>query len=325
MSGADLKRRNTVVEEAEATLIQEATNSNTKLKQKKSLKERLSDIGSQIYNAEYREFLERDSKAWFKLALFYFIFYLLLAGFFILLLLILYAIIDLKEPTYYNVDSVMNSRNRVNPGMGFRPQPDPESELIHYNPNDPKKITYSLDIFLSNYEKNKEANFTGAHGTKVSFNYEEIIKNTPCSKENNYGYNTPHPCVVVKLNRIFGWLPKYGNAPYNLSKLDGEKKYYVYVSCNGETSTDRDNIGAIDYYSTYPNSEVGGIEFKYFPYRNQPGYLSPLVFVHFKELKPNTLYNIDCKAYAKNIDNSDRVNKRGMTKFQIFVEQNKQN
>ena len=83
MSGADLKRRNTVVEEAEATLIQEATNSNTKLKQKKSLKERLSDIGSQIYNAEYREFLERDSKAWFKLALFYFIFYLLLAGFFI--------------------------------------------------------------------------------------------------------------------------------------------------------------------------------------------------------------------------------------------------
>src|SRR5580693_10641881 len=30
----------------------------------------------------------------------------------------------------------------------------------------------------------------------------------PCSKTKNYGYNKGRACVVIKLNRIFGWIPE---------------------------------------------------------------------------------------------------------------------
>ena len=82
---------------------------------------------------------------------------------------------------------------------------------------------------------------------------------------------------------------------------------------------DIDNIKEIEYYSSLSSRKVGGIDFKYYPYTNQPDYISPLVFVHFKTISANTLINVECKAYAGNIDNVDRLNQRGMTKFSLFV------
>lgn len=61
------------------------------------------------------------------------------------------------------------------------------------------------------------------------------------------------------------------------------------------------------------------IETKYYPFYNQPGYQSPFVMVHFKEPKLNTLIYIECKAWAKNIQH-DRLNKRGLTSFELFIE-----
>ena len=127
--------------------------------------------------------------------------------------------------------------------------------------------------------------------------------------------------MIVKLNRIFGWTPKWdAENTYNLNIDKKEsKEAAVYINCRGDGGVDRDNIKEIVYYSAINSTKVGGIPFKYFPYRNQESYLSPLVFVHFKEIATNTLINIECKAYAKNIDNSDKINLRGMVKFQLFV------
>lgn len=88
---------------------------------KKTLRESLSEICKEVYSSEYREFLGRDAKAWFKLSLFYFIFYLCLAVFFILLLMIFFYTIDSKTPNYFFKESVMHFRG-INPGLGFRPQ-----------------------------------------------------------------------------------------------------------------------------------------------------------------------------------------------------------
>lgn len=274
----------------------------------------------EIYNSEYREFLSRDAMAWCKLSLFYTIFYTLLAGFFLLSLFIFYQTIDQKKPTYYNKDSVMHFKV-VNPGMGFRPQIDPESDLIHVNMSNWKTTYEYLDLFMQKYEQNKNKTFTGAHGRQVAYDYEKIINETPCSRSKNYGYSSGTPCVAVKLNRIYGWLPifeKKQKLPYNISKVTTTDKF-VYVACTGENGYDRENMGPIEYYSSYPNQDIGGINFKYFPYRNQPNYLSQLVFVHFKSITRNTLINIECKAYASNIDNVERMHKRGMAKFQLFV------
>jgi len=84
--------------------------------------------------------------------------------------------------------------------------------------------------------------------------------------------------------------------------------------------SDRDQIKKLEYYSGLSSNKLGGINFKYYPYMNQENYLSPLVFVHFKEISTNTLISIVCRAYAGNIDNADKLNQRGMVKFQLYVE-----
>jgi len=50
----------------------------------------------------------------------------------------------------------------------------------------------------------------------------------------------------------------------------------VWVSCTGENPHDRENIGEINYYP-----KEHGFPGFYYPYENIPGYLSPVVAVHF--------------------------------------------
>ena len=47
-------------------------------------------------------------------------------------------------------------------------------------------------------------------------------------------------------------------------------------------------------------------------------YSAPFIWAQF-QIKSNTLVNIECKANATNIDNSDRMNRRGQTKFSLFI------
>jgi sodium/potassium-transporting ATPase subunit beta len=313
------RRRDTTVEESEVFIDPKTQNASKKAK--RNFGQVLSDLGRDLYNSETREFLSRDAKAWCQLSLFYFVFYVFLSAFFILLLMVFYSTLDLKQPRYFNKDSVMNYAD-VNPGLGFRPQLDPESELIYVNSSDFKENYQSLDLFMQHYERNKNKTFTGAHGRKIAFDYEEIINGTPCARNKHYGYSSQSPCVVVKLNRIFGWLPKIGASskyPFAVAKAQNSSEKFIYVHCTGERGADKDNIGPIDYYSTYSGNDVGGISFRYFPFRNQDNYLSPLVFVHFKNISRNTLVNVECKGFAGNIDHNDRRNKRGLVKFQLFV------
>lgn len=55
----------------------------------------------------------------------------------------------------------------------------------------------------------------------------------------------------------------------------------------------------------------------------QKSYRAPFIFAQF-DIPANTLVNIECKAFAKNIDNADRLNRRGMTKFSILVSNKKE-
>ncbi|CAF0997620.1 unnamed protein product [Brachionus calyciflorus] len=321
MDPKTLRRRNTIVEEAADSLIQTGEKIEELNKhKKKSFLQSLKDIKKDIYNSEYREFLSRDSKSWFKLSVFYSLFYGVLAGFFMLCLMVFYYTIDHKRPTYFNQESVMNFRS-VNPGLGFRPHINPENDLIFLNTSNWKPTYEFLNLFLREYENAQNKSFIAAHGKSQTFDVSSIISNTPCAKSKHYGMSSGTPCVVVKLNRIYGWLPYTNNqvkTPVNLTKLKSNEKF-VYVACEGEYDYDKENLGPIEYFSSYPNNEIGGINFKYFPYRNQPNYLSPLVFVHFKNATKNVQINVLCRAYAKNIDNTDRLNRRGMVKFQLNI------
>lgn len=331
----DTKRRGTIVEEAAEGLLTEKVKEQEQKLRKKTFKEKLSDITSDIYNSETRELLNRDGKDCFQLSCFYSIFFFTLSAAFVGLLAIFYQTLDLNVPTYYNQDSVMNQK-QVNPALGFRPQYNPEDALIYVNLSDTARYEeehiQSLIYFLDEYEQNKNETIEilpDRQDREVKFDYHSIIDNTPCSAENKFGYSTGQPCVLLKMNRIFGWKPQALQFPpknithtpqvEKINAAEKESEKFIYVTCEGENSYDIDNIGQIEYYSLYPSKEIGGIPTKFYPYKKQKNYLSPLVFAHFKSVTKNVLINVECKLWAQNIDNNDRFNQRGMVRFEVYI------
>lgn len=51
----------------------------------------------------------------------------------------------------------------------------------------------------------------------------------------------------------------------------------IWVSCDGENSADREHIGNVTY------TPFRGFPAYYFPYKNIPGYLSPIVALQFQK------------------------------------------
>lgn len=37
-----------------------------------------------------------------------------------------------------------------------------------------------------------------------------------CNQENNYSYHKSSPCIFLKLNKIYGWIPSYYNQTTDL-------------------------------------------------------------------------------------------------------------
>lgn len=88
----------------------------------------------------------------------------------------------------------------------------------------------------------------------------------------------------------------------------------MFVSCNGQYAGDKESIGRI---TVSPR----GFPAYYFPYKNDDGYLSPLVAVQFESPKPNTNINIECIAWATNViyHGGDR-DRQGSIHFELLID-----
>ena len=98
-----------------------------------------------------------------KVSLFYAVFYLCLGSFFVGMLAVFVQIMPKDKPTYYGESSTMNARG-INPGLGFRPQIDPEDHMIVFNP----KIAESPNYGYKKYVKNLK-NFLDASKNSTIF------------------------------------------------------------------------------------------------------------------------------------------------------------
>ena len=148
-------------------------------------------------------------------------------------------------------------------------------------------------------------------GQSCKFDHVALFADTQCTSANAYGFRTDKPCILLKLNKIISWLPASNTSS-------------VLIKCTGESSADKDNLKQVTYHSGdgKSNNEQGEISGKYFPFFGQKDYRAPFVFAQF-DIAANTLVNVECRAYADNIDNQDRLNRRGMTKFSLFVSNKK--
>lgn len=65
-----------------------------------------------------------------------------------------------------------------------------------------------------------------AEGKVCSFDIK--LLGTQCTKEENFGYERGRPCILLKLNRIFGWVPEPYDDPNNLpASMPTELKEYI--------------------------------------------------------------------------------------------------
>lgn len=301
--------------------------------EKKSCGQRMSGIGRFCYNKEHGTFCGRTAKSWFLITLFYLIFFSLLGGFFVgMLSVLLFGIIEESRPHLTGQQSII----RMNPGLGFRPIPDVEKTLIKVNQSDKALIdayVASIKKFYDEYSTtNKsfkavgkmeypECNLNNSQAN-VAFNpFEKICRMNPdiswgpnCSVNNSFGYKEGQPCVIIKINRIFGWLPSISDAyPTN----------HTLFRCEPENDGDKVTFaGSEPEY--FPGIKINGTSYGYFssalfPFLNQPGYTSPSVAVKFSNLRRNVLVMIQCRLV--NLLNSvySKVEREAMTRFEILI------
>ncbi|CAF4872142.1 unnamed protein product [Pieris macdunnoughi] len=305
-------------------------------KPRKPGKQKFSDF---MYNEDTREIFGRTPERWGKLFLFYLIFLsALVALFSVCMATFLQQFINPRVPRLQQEGSLIGS----SPGLGFRPLPDDvRSTLIWYKGTGYESYKYwedELIEFLSVYKKKGQTVGAGQNIFNCNFRNSpppgkvcdvDITRGfEPCTEENHFSFHKSSPCIFLKLNRIYGWRPEFYNDTNNLPvEMPNELKdnirnitfnnrdhaNMIWVSCEGETPTDKENIGPITYLP-YP-----GFPGYFYPYNNAEGYLSPLVAVHLQNPKAGIVINIECRAWAQNIK-YDRREKLGVVHFELMIE-----
>lgn len=309
-----------------------------------------------MWNSERREFMGRTAEMWVKVLVFYMIFYSALAAFFVIFMFMFLQTVEDREPKW-KLDVGLIGKN---PGLGFRPEPPTkniESVLIWMKVNKAgdtphvsvRFYTDSLNAYLKEYEniqttgKDVDAPSNCQFGQTrdnpdkyCPFDISDARKNElgPCNvASDNYGYSAGTPCVLVKMNKIYNWMPNCyaneGQVPWMVkaalkydkdnpnNMADNQNKYFdrsmVFLTCVGENPADEENMGPVRYYPRpgYPHY--------YYPYTNQNGYKAPFVFVHFTNPKRGVLINVECKVWAKNLEHS-RQERHASVHFEILVD-----
>lgn len=290
-----------------------------------------------LWNPDTSEFLGRTGTSWFKITVFYIIFFTGLAAFFGLMLWIFYQTLDPAKPKWIGDQGLIGS----NPGVGFRPMPDQdknvESTLIWYKRgagNDGSFWSNQLRDMWQTYEKagttggSSIDTCTGAspagEGRSCKVPLDKI--NRTCTKENDFGYPKGEPCILIKLNKIYDWKPKaYTQKEATEGQLDGKlpetvvnaikatAEDHVWFSCEGENPADKENLGLVEYTPSQ------GIPAYFYPYLFQTGYQSPFIFVRLTNPVHGVLINVECKAWAKNIHPS-RLERVGTVHFEIMID-----
>ncbi|XP_040583159.1 sodium/potassium-transporting ATPase subunit beta [Lepeophtheirus salmonis] len=311
-----------------------------------------------LYNPYNRDILGRSLLSWAKVLLYSFLFSIFTTFIFTISLWTFYQTLDSHTPKLQLNSSFIGS----NPGLGFRPllkDTNPYSSLIHFihgGSGTWGDLTENLIDFLKQYDPGHWANAgtsqTKCHWTSgprskqdaCEFNKEwlsNIGADIKCIEEENFGFSFGKPCILIKLNKIYGWNPE---PFYNFTEVEehptmpkllkmhimdtwrtecagkGEEienkcpeLNMVWLHCDGETAADKEHIGPLTY------TPYRGFPAYYFPFYNQIGYLQPVVMVQLLAPSPGVIMNIECTPWAKGMVH-DRVTKRGMVHFEFLMD-----
>ncbi|XP_020387259.1 sodium/potassium-transporting ATPase subunit beta-1 [Rhincodon typus] len=296
-------------------------------------KEAEGDWKKFLWDSEKKQFLGRTGSSWFKIFLFYLIFYGCLAGIFIGTIQVLLLTLSDFEPKY---------QDRVAPpGLSHTPySAKTEISFSVSNPKSYESFVTSLRNFLEAYNDSSQQDNSifkscGASPAdyvvrgpldasdgqkKVCPFYRKWLKNCSGLDDPNYGYAEGKPCIIAKLNRIINFYPK---PPKNNTDLPEEVQanynpFVLPIHCTAKKEEEREKIGSVEYFGM---AGYAGFPLQYYPYygkRLQPKYLQPLVAIQFHNISHNMELRIECKVFGENIKYSDKDRFRG--RFEVKIE-----
>ncbi|EUB62877.1 Sodium/potassium-transporting ATPase subunit beta-1 [Echinococcus granulosus] len=255
----------------------------------------------------YRGFLRLNRKkvsriGGFLLIIYFLCIYAILFGIMTgLLIIVLQLFISEDKPYLTGLQSPLN----LAPGLSHRPNINFMTSLIAYESSNPQSYmpyVQNLRTFFSLYEevniKPQDGFATCENGVKTPNIPRLVCKFYPillesCVKENNFGYDRSEPCVVIKINKVYGWLPDIQNTSMSQSPL---------LRCFGRYESNFEVFGSLHYY---PNVTIDGIVYGifdsvYFPYIIQYAYRSPVVAVQVKNVQRNGLFFLTCRLFNLN-------------------------
>nr|CCG97998.1 Na/K-ATPase subunit beta 1 [Blattella germanica] len=281
-------------------------------------KTRLQAFKTFLYNPEKGSFLGRTCSSWAQILTFYVIFYACLAGFFAVCMWGMLQTIDDNEPKFQLDSSLIGS----SPGLASRPIPEAGREaVLSFSSNHQTWTgwdTMLLDEFLHEYQKEQEEHHPCDYAQHT----------IPCTVNvSNWGNCTPTNgtklnsfCMFFKLNKLYGWTAQYYKDENSLPSAmpqqlkdafkNADERRKVWLSCEGQRDDDKGILGPVHYY---PDQGFPGY---YYPFKRQKGFRSPVIAVEFENPKLDTEINVECRAWAPNI-NQDRKEQLGVLNFKL--------
>ncbi|XP_038604422.1 protein ATP1B4 [Tachyglossus aculeatus] len=254
----------------------------------------MQQVKTYLWDPEKREFLGRSGQSWGLILLFYFILYAFLAGMFTLCMYTMMLTISPYLPTY---------RDRVSP-PGVMIRPYTHSFIVNFNASERSSWSSyvdSLHHFLEAYNDSlqDEKNINCFRGEYFLQDGEDDAEKKACQfkrsflgncsgiEDPTFGYSTGQPCILLKMNRIIGFLPGSGKP--------------VNVDCQVQKGNKSD-LKTVDFYP-----ENGTFDLMYYPYYGKlthVNYTSPLVAMHFTEVKKNHPVALQCLLLGNDVVNN---------------------
>jgi sodium/potassium-transporting ATPase subunit beta len=254
-----------------------------------------------IYNPRLGTFCGRTGSSWAKIGTFYIIYYLCLAAFFCGMLSVLVHGMMSGEVPYL---TGQNSLLADGPGVAIHPQfidevtKDVEATVIHVDGRQNSKLyeryKKATEKLLSEYDNTTSnsnvMNCNLQDNSRPERNIDKVCRFPlselgPCAKPADNLKDTGIPCVYIRMNKIYGWLPDLtDNATTPM------------VKCVGQNPADIENLGELQYYPsvTYDGKQYGAISHAFFPFLRQEGYTDPLVAVTFPKIYKNVMILLKC-------------------------------
>lgn len=269
-------------------------------KEKKGCCERVGDGFSNfakfLFNRETGQVMGRSGESWLKIGLFYLIFYGFLAAFFSAMLTVFLKTLNDPE-TGKGPKLVQFIENK--PGLTYKKLWD--IKTIKDGVTDKQKAAFKKFVTEDILEKYNgtticEDNVKGMPtGVDCVYNTTLLGKCGPDASDKNFGLDDMAPCVYIRINKVFGWVPA-GTKGGNYLKLKCDK---------------------MDVVEIFPQE---GFQIGSFPFRGQKNYEPPVVAVKIDSAKLNGKKDkkVVCQLEGPNIEVSESsVAHRAYAKVEI--------